>query len=90
MWLLQHVAFIMFLPHGWAMLLKYTVANAFQVPVCRGQCFQYAFGRQPHLGRGRPEAAPIMCSASIESIGLRIFEKHWTPVILKALAIHIL
>ena len=34
---------------------------------------EFASGRRPlaPFGEGRPEAAPIICSASIKSIGLR-------------------
>jgi hypothetical protein len=43
-------------------------------------------------GRLRPPAPLgefIMCSYSIKSIGLPIFKKHWPPMHVKALAIHI-
>ena len=46
------------------MLLEYVEANAFNT--------SGAHNEFPKWGR-RPEAAPIMCSSSMKSIGLRIF-----------------
>jgi hypothetical protein len=69
------------------MLVKYVDANAFNT---HNEAPNGAGGRRPAapFGEGRPEAAPIVCSASIKSIGLRIFWMLWPPILLKALAIH--
>ena len=63
------------------MLFIYAVANAFTVSGAHEEFTKW--GRWP-------KAAPIMCSASIESSSLRILQKHWTPIVLQALAYHIL
>ena len=60
------------------MLSKYAEANAFDTSGAHNQF--------PKWGQRRP----IMRSASIESIGLRISCKHWPLTLLKALAIHAL
>ena len=65
------------------MLLEFAEANACNTSGARGRRLLAPFGEEP-------ESTPIMCSASIESIGLRIFSKRWPAIRLKALALHIL
>ena len=59
------------------MLLILAEANAFNTSGAYNEFPKW--GRPPApFGEGRPEAAPIICSASTES--------HWPPLVLKALA----
>ena len=60
--------------NGWPLILEYVEANTFNTSGAHNK-FPKS-GRRPKaagpFGEGRPEEAPIMCSASIKSIGLRI------------------
>ena len=64
------------------MALKYAETNAFNTSGAHHEFPNGASGRKPPapFGEGRLEAAPIMCSTSIESIGLHILYK---PHVLK-------
>ena len=59
------------------MLLILAEANAFNTSGAYHEFPKWGWRRSPPapFGEGRPEAAPIICSASIKSIGHYLFQK---------------
>jgi hypothetical protein len=62
------------------MLSKYAKDDALNPSGAHHKFLKWGQSPAP-FGEGRPEAALIMCSASIRKLGLRIFQKIWPRIL---------